>query len=885
MKESMIQHAKRFSELNIPMVPVHSDKKVPLWEGWPDKGVIDHDSIQGWLVAYPDCNYGLLTGHGLVVLDIDVKNGKDGFTSLASIVKGDIPDTLIVKTPSGGYHYYFTASEGLAGKRPAAGVDIQGLGQFVMGPGSTIDGKAYEIVLDRPIQPMPDWLLELMRQEKPLHQTDNHWDMPPVNAVSLDNSLKESIRDQLSRIDPDLGYDDWLAALYAVFNVWGFSDDTVTLVKDWSAQGMKYEEDVFWEKVESYDPKHRQKVGLPTLKRLAMNWPWHAVELPFAPGAEDLEQRVYDEHVGLMAKHNNSLSDDHGQALRRICKAMTHGVYNTEKKFRIAFPLETGMGKTTAVLALAKVLQDTDRSLLIAAERIEQLSELQEDMLKEGISPAKVGIYHQSMDKHPLVSSVELDKLDKVQFLLVSHNKVKADSVRDFSKRLNVYQGRKRDLVIWDESLMASNGYAISRSLAIRAAEDWRRAYQLRLEENRRSLTMGEVYQELDRFLGAVVDSLTVREGTVSFPTLTTGIGEMADYRQAINNLGIPPPYGQTLETLVEFSRRGEIRVLDVVKEGPGLIQFVQTIDDDLDQMVVLDASARIRELLSYDKSVDVYPLKAVKDYSQVTLHWGDARSSKLSFDEDGSHLQGYLKEVDLIFALRIPQGHPVLVFTHKDLKDRIRQHLVESHPFHPIHVLHWGEHRASNRYAHVRYVITVGVLYRDNHELAANIIGQTRRLDYPLIDREVRQVQLSEQADLLYQGISRGNSRNTVEGKAGQQDIFLFHPKKDAKPILELLEEIMPGVVVQDYPLTYLQRPPHGNAKHYRDVSSKIREYLTDLDEGVTRLSVRELRDRIFPMLDSNTSTWKRALKHALDHLVGWRKDKQSIERCPVQL
>ena len=58
--------------------------------------------------SFPTHNgpFGLDCGKsGLVVLDIDVKNGKDGRLSLAELP--GLPATYTVKTKSGGYHYYF----------------------------------------------------------------------------------------------------------------------------------------------------------------------------------------------------------------------------------------------------------------------------------------------------------------------------------------------------------------------------------------------------------------------------------------------------------------------------------------------------------------------------------------------------------------------------------------------------------------------------------------------------------------------------------------------------------------------------------------------------------------------------------------------------------
>jgi hypothetical protein len=880
MKEMKIELASQFARLGIPLIPVHPNSKKPAIDDWPNQGVTDKSIIQSWFDADPECNYGLVTGHGFVVLDIDVKNGKNGFEGLASITKGEIPSTLTVKTPSSGYHYYFAVDEQLKGKRPATGVDFQAYGQFVLGPGSVIDGMGYEIVIDKAIEPIPEWLLSAVNKEtkvvstKKKSSTRFHWD------TLLDKAEAESIKQHLGKIDPGLPYNDWLITLYSIYNVWGSHDDVIQLTESWSAQSDNFNRDEFLKKVASFDPHHEKKSGLPRLRQLAQKYPKTAPILPYSDEAHGLDKQVFDELVALLAKRENTLSEGHRDALHQVCQALVHGVFEPERKFRIALPLETGMGKTTAVLALAKVLQSTDKSLLIAAERIDQLNELRLDMLNEGVDPAKLGIYHKSEIVYPDIPTVPIEDVGHVQFLLVSHSKVKADSVRNLAERLNVYLGRKRDLVIWDESLLTSNGHFISRSNAIRAANDWRVGYRDRLENKKKSLSMPDVYEEFDAFLTEVLEIMQSQDDTLRLPVLS---GKTGSYRQVINMIStqnyIPP-----LESLVEFSQRGEVRRVDVGNEGPGLIQFVQTIDADIDQMVILDASARIRDLVDYDKTVTRYPLNATKDYSDVTINWCDARSSKDSF-VDKVHLNAYLMEIDNIIKDAIPQGQDILVFTHKKLKDEVRKHFEKQHNHHQFHVLHWGEHRASNRYSDVRYVFTVGVLYRKKHELAASIIGQTNNLHHPLIDREVEDVAISEQADMLYQGFSRGHSRRSFHGKAGEQTIYLFHPKRESGRVLELLEEVMPKVRIVEHKGKYLSRSPHENSRQSRELSETIVEYLTDLGREITHLTVRKLRENVCPEIISNSSVWKNALKLAALKLLGWKKDRQTFVRRDIDL
>jgi len=71
----------------------------------------DCEVIEGWGDNWSKSLIGLRTGNasGLFVIDIDNKNGINGFETLAALEEkyGKLPVTLTVQTPSGGEHRYF----------------------------------------------------------------------------------------------------------------------------------------------------------------------------------------------------------------------------------------------------------------------------------------------------------------------------------------------------------------------------------------------------------------------------------------------------------------------------------------------------------------------------------------------------------------------------------------------------------------------------------------------------------------------------------------------------------------------------------------------------------------------------------------------------------
>jgi hypothetical protein len=129
---------------------------------------VDADQIRMWWRACPIANVGVRTGNGLLVLDIDPRNG--GVESLAALQKehGAIPLTVTVRTGGGGLHYYFRAAASVRARSGVLpGIDLKSDGGFVVAPPSVHrSGKAYgwapgRAPSDVKIAEAPSWLLEL----------------------------------------------------------------------------------------------------------------------------------------------------------------------------------------------------------------------------------------------------------------------------------------------------------------------------------------------------------------------------------------------------------------------------------------------------------------------------------------------------------------------------------------------------------------------------------------------------------------------------------------------------------------------------------------------------------------------------------------------------
>lgn len=167
--------ALEYARSGWPVFPCAPNKKTPLTSKGFKDATRDPKRIREWWDQHPQANIGIATGEShLGVIDGDVKHGHDPVDSLLKLMNGhhSLPETRRSKTPSGGWHLYFTIPDGIeisssAGKL-GPGLDVRAAGGYVVAPPSVVDGRAYEWVngFDEPIATLPDWLAEVLTQTK-----------------------------------------------------------------------------------------------------------------------------------------------------------------------------------------------------------------------------------------------------------------------------------------------------------------------------------------------------------------------------------------------------------------------------------------------------------------------------------------------------------------------------------------------------------------------------------------------------------------------------------------------------------------------------------------------------------------------------------------------
>lgn len=138
-RKELIRAALAYAAKGYPVFPVGQNKR-PLVR-WKEGATTDVETILDWWRRWPLAMIGMPTGKrsGVVVLDIDRKNGVDGLANLRAV--GIDPFALspvIAATPSGGLHVFMKYTGPLKNSASllAAGVDVRGDGGFVVLPPS-----------------------------------------------------------------------------------------------------------------------------------------------------------------------------------------------------------------------------------------------------------------------------------------------------------------------------------------------------------------------------------------------------------------------------------------------------------------------------------------------------------------------------------------------------------------------------------------------------------------------------------------------------------------------------------------------------------------------------------------------------------------------------
>lgn len=162
-------------------------KKPPVINCWETRASTDPDQIHRWWRHLP-YSIGIATGpSGLVVIDLDTcKYGQTapqrwatlGIHSGAGVLRAvarqhhtTVTPTYAARTPSGGWHLYYTAPAGVAlrSTHDVIGwkIDTRAHGGYVVASGCLVPPDGYSLIDDRDPAELPGWLHQALTPSPP----------------------------------------------------------------------------------------------------------------------------------------------------------------------------------------------------------------------------------------------------------------------------------------------------------------------------------------------------------------------------------------------------------------------------------------------------------------------------------------------------------------------------------------------------------------------------------------------------------------------------------------------------------------------------------------------------------------------------------------------
>ena len=611
---------------------------------------------------------------------------------------------------------------------------------------------------------------------------------------------------------------------------------------------------------------------------------------------EDLTGLAFRKLIEQLESYGNVVSTKQQEALYELLGRYTK-ITQKLSQGRYAFPLSTGLGKTQSVVAWIAAVHELGLehvSVAVCQSKVEALCTLKRDLIDAGVPAEKIGLLHTY--KHDPVKAGEkgfaslpsTDENDTRPYLLCTHNRVMG---KGGVEQFNQFNGKDRDLLIWDESLMKSEG----RSLTALVMERALGGYEPVLRRMTSKPAAMECAQYLQDALTTFIDELEAQKVNLDRCPVPIELPQLSGatlnhYKSLLGESMATLP----LRQLLDMSQQGELRVVYTGQSDGGFIQYDLVVPTELENIIILDASYPIRELMKLDETVQGVGAASlgVVHYQNVTIHQLRSNSGREAIREQLSgskEKRNVCREiVDVVKA--IPDDEGVILFSFKardyngksfDFENVLKADLEAagvdldatlSHNGKNRFVwLTWGNETSLSQYSYCSNVILVGVLHRSFVDLSASIVGQSEDLFTEITNSDLKTVMQGELAHCVYQAISRGRCRTLNGEYANPTQSWIIHPHLS---IRERINEVMPGVRWKTWTPQYLE-----SAGKIEKAATKIVKFLEGFDQ-VKVSSVALKRDT--GLVELPQQTFKKARDLAMSELNGdWEVSGRSIQRC----
>lgn len=223
-KSDLWARAIAYAESGIPVFPCEENGKRPITANGFKDATTDLDQINKWWSENQNYNLALSPEDaGFFVVDIDPGADPAFYSKL--------PETYIVKTPRGGYHFYFDGSGPTTVSKLAKNVDTRGEGGYVLVEPSTVGGNFYIVEDNVPYAEIPEWITEkLAAIDTPVAAAVEEKDLG-VNLLRARKVLEKYVADDNVSVE-GVGGDDRLYRLCCEMLDLGLSAGSASVLID-----------------------------------------------------------------------------------------------------------------------------------------------------------------------------------------------------------------------------------------------------------------------------------------------------------------------------------------------------------------------------------------------------------------------------------------------------------------------------------------------------------------------------------------------------------------------------------------------------------------------------------------------------------------------------
>lgn len=498
--------------------------------------------------------------------------------------------------------------------------------------------------------------------------------------------------------------------------------------------------------------------------------------------------RLYTNIVSSLSQWGNNLTDSEKAAVRELSEEYI-SLLNPESNHnkRLAIPLPTGFGKTLSVKEFIKFLinEDIKTGVVICQATLNEIEEVIDSLISDGVPEGYIGVSHKDSRRHNMRCYVPDEEIKHRQFIFITHQRIHRN-VNYTTRLFDIFNfnGLKR-VTIWDESAITQDYEQVNVNELQGEIALINRMYNPQ-NENQRNFHVEDLIG-FCRNLNDAIETLKVEKVDITIPEPS----ERLEWKKLPHRV---QSRCNSLKKFLTFASSGKMDYVKTSHQEDMMVLLKEKIPDEMDNMIIFDASALHNRLIEYDTTITTRNFTVQRDYSNCNLYVINSPGSHSALQSNPQLRAAQIEAVKWIINDVGKSDEPSLIFTLKNKPySSMNLPVVIKEKIPNATVLNWGRERGLNKYSNIRTIANIGTLYLPEENIQSMIMAQTRDLDYRPSYSEVESVQRSLQIVSLQQAGTRGVGRRSNNGVAESFDWILIH--RNANEVAEKLSNIFAGI------------------------------------------------------------------------------------------